>query len=124
MSRPEQVSDLHDYEIAPHEVSTVFIDRFQENGDMLVAYGQFVNAAKAAGFTINGTQITHDRTDEELAKKLKSAQDSWDYQQQQYTDALNGGERPKHDYGLRQWCEREGLHYPFDDVAAGAEGLR
>lgn len=123
MSRPEQVSDLHEYEITPHEVSTVFIDQFQENGDMLAAYGQFVNAAKAAGFTINGNQITVAQTDEELAKKLKSAQNSWDYTQQQYRDALNGGERPKYDYGLKTWCEREGVDFPFSDYVPDSEDL-
>jgi hypothetical protein len=117
MSRPEQVSDLADHELDPHPVSTVYIDRFSDNGDMLTAYGQFVKAAQAAGFIVTGHEIKLARTDEELQKQLKSAQNSWDYQQGEYEKALNGGERPAYEWGLKAWCQREGVDYPFETEA-------
>ena len=116
MSRPQSIADLPKFALAPHDVATVNINTFAHDGRMLAAYGQFVNAAEDAGFDVTSAGITLALTGEEKEDKLKSAQNSWDNNEKAYQAALNGGEEPKYNWGLKDWCQREGVDYPFPEA--------
>lgn len=91
MSRPETIGDLETYERAPHDfvrVDPQYLTRDVKVGAALLA---LIDAARSAeGFVIDedGTfTVSIPLSDDEVQKKLSTAQAAWDNNQTKYTEA-------------------------------------
>ncbi|KJF21925.1 MULTISPECIES: hypothetical protein [unclassified Rhodococcus (in: high G+C Gram-positive bacteria)] len=118
-SRPTALSDLPKYSLEGRSISTVYVNEFDDNPGMLVAYGEFVRAAKDSGHVVVGGSIRREMSDDDLQKVLLDAQAQWDRMHEFYKQAASGEEIK--DYlvnTLKQWCISEGVEVPTALVSA------
>ncbi|MDI9914402.1 hypothetical protein [Rhodococcus sp. IEGM 1379] len=112
-SRPKVLADLSKYDLEGRAISTVYVSAFDDCPEMLVAYGEFVRAAKAEGHVVDGGSIHRFMTGDELQKVLLDKQSQWDRMLEIYKQAASGEEVK--DYlvnTLKAWCNREGVEVP------------
>ncbi|WP_139812903.1 DUF7432 family protein [Prescottella equi] len=119
ISRPATADDLADYQREGVLLSHVYLGEFAECGEMITAYGSFVQAAKAAGHDVrpNG-EIRRAVTADDLAVRLENAQREWDVLKDKYLKALETGVEPEFGaWAVKEWCRKEGLAYPIAEAA-------
>lgn len=118
MARPETVDDLpENLRKGPLAVSVELLE-FQDEPDMIVAWGQLMAAAKVAGYSVDAGRIHNPPSEWRLVELLGYQQKVWDEAKAEFEAALKGAPEPKYKWNLQQWCREEGLAYPYDEVKA------
>lgn len=112
-SRPKSLADVPSFRLEGRHVSTVYVAEFDDCPEMLVAYGEFVRAAKSAGYIVDGGSIRRFMSEEDLQKVLLEAQETWDRTRQVYERAARGEAIESYQVAsLKQWCAAEGVDVP------------
>ena len=113
MARPSTHADLPNYETTPEEVGGVDLTHISSKPGALAAYGQFLDALTADGeYRLKNGRIMRDRTEEDLDRKLKDAQDSWDRGQKLYIEWQNTGAVPSYTGMWQAFLAAEGIANP------------
>jgi hypothetical protein len=113
MARPKTLDDI---EVRNEvEFASIDINKIADRGDLLKAYGAFMEAVQKAGCTIdvryNTAAFVRKPSDKELAQQLADAQTQWDGRQTMYKKWASGEElRYEHEYNYaKQHAQDEGL---------------
>ncbi|MDH6279504.1 DUF7432 family protein [Prescottella agglutinans] len=116
MSRPETIDDLDEYTRRGNQAAIGTVGEFDNQPDMIAAWGQFLQAARDAGYAIadNG-HVYRTPTYDELKRDLTYRQEAWDRTAAEYEAALDGADEPKYPYALKEWCRKEGHDYPYTE---------
>lgn len=117
MSRPETIDDLDECTLRGSEAARAAVAEFASEPDMVIAWGQLLQAARAAGYRISDDGVIYrPPTNGELERGLSYQQKVWDANEEAYEAALDGAPEPKYSYTLREWCRREGHDYPYSNT--------
>lgn len=120
-TRPTSYDDLTDWQKQGHQVAAVtpeFVVRYPSLGQHLLAA---LAEAEHLGMTVVDGVITIELTDDELQRKLKAEQRSWDTTRDWYHAAVadpSAIDSWKHS-SINAWATREGLDpIAWDDEAS------
>ena len=113
MSRPTSPDELDDYERQGHRVANIdssYITRYPSLGMHLLA--ALAEAAHLGLEVKEDGEIIIPLTEEELTRKVESAQRSWDYGKKQHEEYLESGEWPTYSYLWNNYLTAEGIEAP------------
>lgn len=112
MSRPTSPDDIEEYYRRGHRVAEIpadYITRYPSLGMHLLAA---LAEAERLGLTVKDGEITIELTDEELDRKIQSAQRSWDVGKEMHDKYLADGEWPQYYYLWDAYLKAEGIEKP------------
>lgn len=122
--RPETIADLTEEQRAGDEIFRIYMGSLPADGSLITAVGKLIRQTKAMATTTGSVRVVRSKygdvvgqlvpSDDELEKKLKSAQAQWDHYDRQYDVSLTDGTKPDTPYGLEQWCRQEGRALPWE----------
>ena len=118
MTRPSSPADLKDYETKGHTVARIesaHITRHPSLGQHLLSA---LAEADRLGLVIDDGEILIPLTEEEPDRKVKSAQDSWDFGKDVYEGFLKSGVWPERSWGWAAYLSAEGIEAPKKEEAA------
>ena len=113
MTRPATHDDIPAYERKPVEMARIAPSAFMEFPTLAPHLAAVLAEAHALGLVLDADDgtIGRERTTDELDAALASKQRFWDLGEKDYQATLNG-DRPKHDYSMRDYCRAEGIEFP------------
>jgi hypothetical protein len=118
MTRPVNTEDLPDYERKGHLVARIessYITRHPSLGQHLLAA---LAEADHLGLVVDDGEIIIPLTEAELDRKVKSAQDSWDFGKEVYEKFIEDGVWPERAWSWGAYLRAEGIAAPTKEEAA------
>lgn len=112
MSMPQTIEELSEWQKKGHTVATIpadYITKYPSLGMHLLAA---LAEAEHLGLTITDGEIIIPLNDDEIATKIKSAQDSWTYGKNAYEKFLEDGTWPKYTSLWFEYLNAEGIERP------------